>query len=196
MTDRSLTTAERPLSAFEAAVWDLDGTLVRLPVDWDAVTRDVASVFEAAGIDATGADLWQLLERSGDAGLRTEVERTIADHERREASSADRLPSADAVGRFEAEGVCSLNCEDACRVALETHGLSPYVDAIVGRDSLDVWKPDPAPLLETVRRLDADAEQTVFVGDSERDEVTARRAGIEFRYVRDLEIDPAGRNEG
>ncbi|MFB6251305.1 MAG: HAD family hydrolase [Halobellus sp.] len=196
MTDSSPATAERSLSTFDAAVWDLDGTLVDLPVDWDVVTRDVAEVFEAAGFDATGENLWQFLERADDAGLRADVERTIADHERAEAPSAERLPSADAVGTFEAEGVCSLNCEDACRMALERHGLSPHVDTIVGRDSLDVWKPDPAPLLETVRLLDADVERTVFVGDSERDEVTAQRAGIAFRYVSDLEPGPAERNEG
>ena len=196
MTDRSSPAADRPLSAFDAAIWDLDGTLVRLPVDWSVVTRDVAAVFEAAGVDAADADLWELLERADGAGLAAEVEDVIAGHERAEATNAERLPSAEAVGSFDAEGVCSLNCEDACRVALDAHGLSSHIDAVVGRDSVDAWKPDPAPLLETVRRLGADPERTVFVGDSERDAVTARRAGVSFRYVGDVDVGSVDRNEG
>ncbi|MFB6090701.1 MAG: HAD family hydrolase [Halobellus sp.] len=177
--------ATRPLAEFDAAVWDLDGTLVRLPVDWDRVTRDVAAVFESAGHDVVGTDLWELLERADGTDLAGEVEATIADHERAEAANAERLPYADAVGGFRAEGVCSLNCEDACRTALDVHGLTPHVDAVVGRDTVPARKPDPAPLLETIRRLDVDAADAVFVGDSARDEEAARRAGVAFRYVDD-----------
>jgi hypothetical protein len=38
-----------------AVVYDLDGTLVTLAVDWDAVATDVIAVYEDSGIDATGA---------------------------------------------------------------------------------------------------------------------------------------------
>ena len=36
---------------YDAVVYDLDGTLVDLAVDWDAVARDVASLLEARGVD-------------------------------------------------------------------------------------------------------------------------------------------------
>jgi phosphoglycolate phosphatase-like HAD superfamily hydrolase len=62
MTDRPTAVTTRPLDEFETVVWDLDGTLVRLVVDWDVVTGDVANVFEAAGIDADRYDLWGMLD--------------------------------------------------------------------------------------------------------------------------------------
>ena len=172
-----------PLEEFDAVVWDLDGTLVHLPVDWEIVTGDVATVFENAGIDAAGIDLWELLELADESGLRDDVETVIASHERDGAQRSERLPHADAVGQFQAEGVCSLNCEDACRTALDVHGLDPHVDAVVGRDTVATRKPDPEPLLETLRQIDVDPADAVFVGDSQRDEEAARRAGVAFRYV-------------
>jgi len=189
MMDGRQPDATRPLSEFDAAVWDLDGTLVRLPVDWDLVTRDVAAAFESAGRDADGRDLWELLGRADGTDLADEVEAIIADHERAEAVNAERLRHADAVGSFDAEGVCSLNCEAACRTALDVHDLTPHVAAVVGRDTLPARKPDPAPLLETIRRLGVDAADVVFVGDSPRDAEAARRADVAFRYVDAASLD-------
>jgi len=171
------------LEAFDAVVWDLDGTLVRLRVDWDRVADDVVATFEAAGIDAAGIDLWEMLDLADESDLRGEVEAVIAEHERVGARESGRLPFADALGHADAEAVCSLNCEAACRVALDTHGLTPHIDAVVGRDTVPTRKPDPEPLLEALRRLDADPGEAVFVGDSPRDAEAAERAGVAFRYV-------------
>ncbi|WP_049987265.1 HAD family hydrolase [Halobellus rufus] len=189
MTDVSPAETARPLSAFDAVVWDLDGTLVHLQVDWDVVTRDVAAVFEAAGVDAAGIDLWEMLELADESGLRDDVEAVIGEHEDEGARRSDRLPHADAVGGFDAEGVCSLNCERACRTALDVHDIAAHVDAVVGRDTVPTRKPDPEPLLETIRRMGASPEDAVFVGDSIRDEQAARRGGVAFRYVEEAVLD-------
>lgn len=189
MTDNPFRAESRPLSAFDAVVWDLDGTLVRLLVDWEAVAGDVTAVFDAAGVDATEIDLWEMLDLADESGLRDDVEAVIAAYEREGAQRSDRLTHADHVGGFAAEGVCSLNAEEACRTALDVHGLTADIDAVVGRDTVATRKPDPAPLLETIRRIGADPDDAVFVGDSRRDEEAARRAGVAFQYV-DTEVIP------
>lgn len=172
------------LAAFDAVVWDLDGTLVHLTVDWDDVADDVIETLDAHGVDAGGMDLWAMLDLAEEEGVRDEVEAVIADHESVGARESGRLPHADALGaNGAAEGVCSLNCEDACRAALDAHGLTEHVDAVVGRDSVATRKPDPKPLLETIDRIGADPDSTVFVGDSLTDEQAANRAGVEFLYV-------------
>lgn len=170
-----------------AVVYDLDGTLVDLVVDWDAVASDVADRLDEAGVDATGVDLWRMIDLGAEAGIADDVEAIIADHEREGARNSKRLPLADALLAAEGPvGVCSLNCEDACRIALDVHDLTGYVDAVIGRDTVATRKPDPEPLLEAVRRLAVDPADAVFVGDSERDEVTADHAGTAFEYVRTL----------
>lgn len=177
-------TVHEELDAYEAVVYDLDGTLVRLVVDWNEVAREAASVFEAADATVHGIDLWGMIDIAAEYGLGDRVERVIADHERRGARRSERLSLADAVPSVDGPaGVCSLNCEDACRIALDTHDLASHVDTVVGRDTVGTRKPDPEPLLETLRRLEVDPADAVFVGDSPRDELTADRAGVAFRYV-------------
>jgi len=178
--------ADGGAAGYGALVYDLDGTLVRLDVDWEAVTEEVAAVLRPRGIDTDGS-LWDLLQRAEGAGERHRraVEEVIADHEREGARSATRLPLADELPTGVPTGVCSLNCEAACRVALELHGLDGHVDTIVGRDTVDAHKPDPAPLLATIDALGADRRATLFIGDSDSDRVTAERAGVDFQAVAD-----------
>lgn len=176
------------LEGVEAVVYDLDGTLVRLAVDWEAVAADVTDELAERGIDATDGDLWAMLDRAEDLGHRETVETVIADHECAGARTAERLAFADTLADAAAQvpvGVCSLNCERACRVALEAHDLADRIEYVVGRDSVATRKPDPEPLLATVRGLSATPERTLFVGDSERDKQAAERAGTRFAYVGD-----------
>ena len=75
--------------AYDGIVYDLDGTLLTLAVDWDAVATDVIQVYDDAGIDATGVGLWSLLEDADEHGIADEVEATISRHER-EGARRDR----------------------------------------------------------------------------------------------------------
>ena len=172
------------MTASEAAViYDLDGTLVDLDVDWTLVTREVADRLGGRGVDTAGADLWTLLERAEAAGIRDVAIEVVGAHERVGARTADRLPLADELPLDVPVGVCSLNEEAAVRTALERHDLLTAVDTVVGRDTLAAQKPDPEPLLAIVERFDVEPARTLFVGDSPKDERTADRAGTAFQYV-------------
>jgi len=80
---------------YDAVVYDLDGTLARLNVDWEQVERDVSARLRAANVDPDNFDTWGLLEAAEDAGIGEEVDEIIADHEREErrAPSASRVPT-------------------------------------------------------------------------------------------------------
>jgi Predicted phosphatases len=170
--------------AYDGIVYDLDGTLVTLAVDWDAVATDVMQVYDDAGINATGADLWSLLEDADEHDIAHDVEAAISRHEREGARRSRRCNLADDLAdRTVPVGVCSLNCEAACRIALETHELAADVDTVVGRDSVATHKPDPEPLLATLTELGVDPANSLFIGDSPRDRETAERAGVAFEFV-------------
>jgi phosphoglycolate phosphatase len=183
---------------YGAVIYDLDGTLVRLAVDWDAAAREATATFAEAGVDVGDADLWSLFEAAPDHGLATELNAVLAAHERRGAEDATRLPLADRVAEWDVPvGVCSLNAEAACRLALGRHDLLDHVGTVVGRDTVATRKPDPEPLLTAIRRLGAEPASALFVGDTERDAVTAERAGVAFVYADEAATAaPQRRNPG
>lgn len=167
----------------EALVYDLDGTLVRLATDWEAARRDAAAVLRSVGVDTTDMGLWDILEAAEPNGVLDRVSEAIETHERRGARAATRLALADELPQSVPVGVCSLNSESACRLALEIHGLDAHIGAVVGRDTVGTYKPDPEPLLRVIETLGADPRRCLFVGDSERDELAAERAGVDFEWV-------------
>lgn len=181
---------------YDAVVYDLDGTLVNLDVDWDQVAREAAAVYRASGIDPPSGDLWAMLAEADDYGLADPVAGVVCEHEREGARRSDRLSLADQLLARAADGVpvgvCSLNCEAAVRIALAEHDLASTLESgpIVGRDTVATQKPDPEPLLAACRSLGVTPERTLFVGDSPRDERTAERAGTRFVYVSDLRQSP------
>ena len=166
---------------YDAVVYDLDGTLVDLAVSWDTVASDARELFAAHG-HGTDESLWVMLDTADEIGLRSELGALLADHERAGARASSLAPCATELPLSVPTGVCSLNCEAACRVALDTHGLADGVDAVVGRDTVPERKPDPEPLVETLDRLDV-GSRALFVGDSRRDAVAAERAGLDFEWV-------------
>lgn len=168
----------------QAVVFDLDGTLVRLAVDWTALAGTLRERFAEAGVDADGWSVWDCYERAAAHGLQSEIEALIAERELAGAEAAERLPAADDLLALDRPAaVCSLNSEAACRAALERHGLLDAVEAVVGRDTVGPVKPDPAPLLAAVEALGVGPAEAIFVGNREKDAETASAAGTAFAYV-------------
>jgi len=175
-------------TAADAVVYDLDGTLLELAVDWDRVADDVAAVYAERALIPPTEDLWKLLDAAEEYGIGAEIEEAIAAHEREGGAESRLFPLGERLlsgNDTRPAAVCSLNCEAACRIALETHGLDDAVDAVIGRDSVETHKPNPEPLLAAIDAIDADPERTVFVGDSASDGVTAERARVAFVPVVD-----------
>ncbi|WP_137285179.1 HAD family hydrolase [Halorussus salinisoli] len=167
-----------------AVVYDLDGTLVRLAVDWEDVERRLADLLEREGVDADPLSAWDLLSAAEEAGVGDEADELIAAAEREGARASERLPLADELlGREIPVGVCSLNHEEAVHVALDRHDLAGHVESVVGRGTVPKRKPHPRALLAVVDELGVEPEEVLFVGDSASDEETAERAGTRFERV-------------
>jgi phosphoglycolate phosphatase len=75
-------------------------------------------------------------------------------------------------------GICTNKPILPTRAVLKHFGLDRLFSAVTGGDSFAVRKPDPLPLLETIRALGS--HPAVFVGDSEVDAETAKAAALPF----------------
>jgi pyrophosphatase PpaX len=75
-------------------------------------------------------------------------------------------------------GVVTSKIEPLAHRALSHVGLDPFFDLVVGIESTTRHKPDPEPLLFAMEQLDADPDETVYVGDSPFDLQAARAARV------------------
>lgn len=177
-------------------VFDLDGTLADTSGDMLAAAN---ATFEAEGFVAPlvhPADT-ALSFQGGRAMLRAGAHRLGLDWD---AARIDALydPFLQAycrnldrhsyVYQGVTEGLDAL-AREGCRLAVCTNkpatpaerllkslGLADRFGAMIGADTMTVRKPDPAPLLEAVRRVGGDSRRTILVGDTTTDAETAARA--------------------
>lgn len=75
-------------------------------------------------------------------------------------------------------GICTNKPMKPCRAVLAYLGLDTHFDTVWAGDSMPVSKPDPAPLLAAFAELGEGP--VVYVGDSDVDAETARRAKVPF----------------
>lgn len=86
-------------------------------------------------------------------------------------------------------GVCTNKVEHLSRKLLAALDIADYFPVVIGGDTLAVKKPDPAHLLEAVRRLGGTPETAVMIGDSAPDIEAANAANlpsicVSFGYTR------------
>ena len=181
----------------KAVVFDLDGTLVDTAPDLMAATNHVLSLLKRRPITMAevrsfvGRGARILIERgvaaTGDAIDEASLTYYHAEFLRHyEGHTADRseiFPGVVALLTRLADsgikaGVCTNKPEGLSRQLLDALDLSRLVGAIVGPDTIGIGKPDAAPYLETVKRLGVPAKNSILVGDSETDILTARAAKV------------------
>ena len=75
-------------------------------------------------------------------------------------------------------GLCTNKPERPTRAVMRHMGLEPIFDTVMAGGMLDSRKPEPAMLLQAIQALGG--APALFVGDSEIDAQTARRAGVLF----------------
>jgi len=74
--------------------------------------------------------------------------------------------------------VCTNKPAALAETLLERLGIRSRFAAMLGADSLDVRKPDPRHLLETIRLAGGARDRAVLVGDTVTDREAARAAGV------------------
>ena len=73
--------------------------------------------------------------------------------------------------------VCTNKLEYSSHLLLGKLGVAERFAFICGQDTFGVAKPDPRPLVETIRKSGGEPRGAIMVGDSVTDIKTARAAG-------------------
>ncbi len=80
-------------------------------------------------------------------------------------------------------GLVTSKFVGGARRGLKLVGLEQAFEIIVGADSVTHPKPHPEPVLKALELLDAEAQRTVFIGDSRHDLACGRAAGVKTAAV-------------
>jgi phosphoglycolate phosphatase len=164
-------------------IFDFDGTLFDLPVDYAALRRDLG----LADHEKLGPMYQRYLDEGDEASLAV-----VTRHECAAAREGSFTPGApDCLSSPGNVAIVTRNSREAVRIALGELADRVFV---VGREDVRRLKPDPEGLTTVLTRFDAVADAAVLVGDTYHDVEAARAAGMRSVIVRNpaLRYAPAG----
>ncbi len=178
-------------------VFDLDGTLIDTSPDLIGATNHVLAGLSLPPRPADAVRPWisygarrmieEALDQSNATRSAPEVDRLLEaflDYYENNIARGSRpyphvLEQIDYLAGSGAKvAICTNKREALTLKLLDALRLTDRFDAIVGRDTLPVSKPDPGHLIGAIERAGGRLERAVMIGDSGVDVATARAAGI------------------
>lgn len=192
----------------DAIIFDFDGTLAELTIDFDFMKRKVAALYEALTeqrpqppdkpalewIDELAAEIREFKGR--DLALefhcraRLVIQATELDAAREGRLFPFTLPMlADLRDKGIATGVITRNSTAAVRTVFPE--IERHLDVFLAREDVPAVKPDPAHLLAALERLEAGPDRSLMVGDHTLDLDTGKGAGTLTAGVASGNLDAA-----
>jgi phosphoglycolate phosphatase len=189
-----------PHIPFDAAIIDLDGTMVDTLGDFVAVLGHTLNDLQLPPVDRA------FVERTIGKGSEHLIRATLhhvggapslydrawqlyqAHYRQTNGRHADVYPGVvEGLQRLRSVGrrlACLTNKPTAFAVdLLQAKSLAPFFDVVFGGDAFERKKPDPLPLIRTCAALGCPPERTLMIGDSSNDAHAARAAGCPVLLV-------------
>ena len=182
------------LNKIKAVIFDFDGTLAVLNIDFSFMKEQVFDVMKRFGVNEESIRETYLLEIIDEVSQRLlekkpaaaerfyeEAHRILHTIELMAAEEGRLLPGATATlerlrSRGMKIGIVTRNCEDAVRKVFP--GIDHFCDVFVSRNSTKKVKPHPDHLTSVMKALDVSGEEAVMVGDHTLDIQAGKRVGM------------------
>jgi HAD superfamily hydrolase (TIGR01509 family) len=185
-----------------AAIFDIDGTLVRFNFDVQGTRKVIIDELKARGVDTTGLNLatptQQILDtaksRMQAAGpgeyelLRRKVFSILDSFELDGVASTTAFPGTrktllDLKSMGVRLAVVTNSGRKAAFASLGRAGILDCFEFVLTRDDTEVMKPRPEGLLKAVSMFSLPKDSIFYVGDSTFDIIAAKRAGLRMVSV-------------
>ena len=187
------------MSAPAAVIFDNDGLTLDTEGLWTLAEKRLFDRYDA---EFTPDHKLELLGKSGElagrflseqlglpasAGLRLVGEMDELVFEAMEGGVEPMPGAVELLGALAEAGIPRALCSNSPRPfverAIERAGVAGFFEAVVTGDDVENGKPDPAPYLETARRLGVDPASCVALEDSPPGARSAQRAGMSVVVV-------------
>lgn len=183
-------------------VFDLDGTLVDTAPDLIHATNHTMRLCGLSPLPAAELRPWisfgarrmiiEALRYTGGERTEDEIDKLLAEFlthysENIAATSRPFEGVREVLHRLRSDGarlaICTNKREALSRQLLTELDLLHQFDALAGRDTFPVCKPDPEHLFGAIRLANGGLSRAIMVGDSPTDIATARAAGVKVVAV-------------
>lgn len=186
-------TSKRDIGDLRVFIFDFDGTLARLNIDFAVMRSAVLELLTSHGVEIDGLSNLFVLEM-------IEAGKAILDKSRPPAGAAFSRKACDLIRDIEVEGaregeliagvkemllelrarriktgVATRNCREA--VSAVFPDIDSFCGTVITREATRSVKPHPGHLLTVLRNLDAASGDAAMVGDHPMDMRVGREAG-------------------
>ena len=183
-----------PRHAIKAVIFDFDGTLAVLNIDFSSMKERVFDLMSRYGINSETIhekyvleiidEVYELMFRKSPSGAKTfyqeshdilhEIEMGAAEKGRLIPEVVETLKGLREKGVK--VGIVTRNCEEAVRKIFPK--ISDFCDVFVSRNSVKRVKPHPDHLTHVMKSLKILGEEAVMVGDHRIDIEAGKRVGM------------------
>jgi phosphoglycolate phosphatase len=182
------------LQNVKAIIFDFDGTLAVLNIDFNVMREQVSELMKHYGvgeelieeryllemIDEVYQILWKKNPSSAEEFYK-EAHQILHEVEMRAAEEGRLLPGTEKALKNLREkeikvGIITRNCEDAVRKIFPN--IDEFCDVFISRNSVKKVKPHPDHLSSAMKALNVSGEEMVMIGDHTIDIQAGKRVGM------------------
>jgi len=176
-------------------IFDFDGTIVRLNVDWKSLKRELSEYFkEVHSFESDFVSLYQEIDRINDLLGREAREEALVIIEKYELAGIknfEYIPQAlNLIKSLRNKGVnlaiFSSNTRKIVEAILSEIDKLDSFRSIITIEDISKNKPHPEGLHKILRACKVSKNKALFIGDRQRDLEAGKKAGVRTLCMRDL----------
>ncbi|WP_457640680.1 HAD family hydrolase [Persephonella sp.] len=177
------------LMNYRLIVWDFDGTIVKLNVDWNKVKEEIlknySGLLNGKKISSINEVIYEIRKYTSDK----EVFNIIEKYE----SASGYKPNQKIINIIKmlkrnrkTQAILSDNMSSTVKRILREISIYDCFDQIMCKDSVNRYKPDPEGIGKIFKQYNISKSEVVMIGDSWKDKELCNRFGIVFMDVEGL----------
>ena len=179
----------------KAVIFDLDGTLTSFNLDYKTARTEVKNYLVKRGVPVSALSIkesvFEMLRKTEIFARNSGKPKKFMEKTRREALDMTEKYELEAAARTSLMpgsletlkalqqmnlkiGLCTINSNRAVNYILNRFGIANYFDITVPRNRVNNFKPHPEHIEAALKALGVSAKETVIVGDSTVDILSAK----------------------